>query len=417
MGRSSGMYDIVVFGATGFTGRRVCEYLYEANFREGYKIAIAGRSRERMQKVLDELESKYPMVVANVDDPISLRNMAMSAKLIINCVGPFRFSGEGVVAACIEAQADYIDICGEPEFLERIQLKYHDAAVATDTLIVGACGFDSIPGDIGAMFTRQKLKEAGATSISSIECIIRIQNGIQGSKVNFATYESAVYGIGNSANLRDIRKQFATRYNDHPQPKGLKLDRPSYHYDERVKSWVIPFFGADGSVVRRSSRFDIPKGVPKCPQFHAYFAVSSIPWLLAYFIFGCIFWTLAKFRLGRYLLLQFPELFSCGFVSRSGPDVHQIRTTSFVLKFFGKGYSSFGIESSKDPDISIQATVVGPEPGYVTTPICAVQSAFVLLKERERLPFNGGVLTPAVAFGESSLFSRLNANGVVFTSP
>jgi len=136
--------------------------------------AAAGRSADRLREVvakLDESAAKPGIIVADVDSHDSLVAMAQQARLVVNVSGPFRFLGEGVVRACVEAGTDYVDICGEPEFMERMLLKYQDAAVAQGVIVCHACAFDSIPADLGIMHSALLYKKAGGTCTATcLQC-------------------------------------------------------------------------------------------------------------------------------------------------------------------------------------------------------------------------------------------------------
>ncbi|CAK0808970.1 unnamed protein product [Prorocentrum cordatum] len=145
-------YDAVIFGASGFTGVQVCRQAQR--LRPFASWAAAGRSAGRLREAVAQLDAsaaKPDIIVADVESHDSLVAMAQQARLVVNVTGPFRFLGEGVVRACIEAGTDYVDICGEPEFMERTLLRYQEAAVAAGVIVCHACAFDSIPADLGVI--------------------------------------------------------------------------------------------------------------------------------------------------------------------------------------------------------------------------------------------------------------------------
>ncbi|XP_046877587.1 saccharopine dehydrogenase b [Hypomesus transpacificus] len=153
-------YHVIIFGASGFTGQFVVEELARctAEGPSGHLTwALAGRSRPRLEKVLNQaaetlsqpdLRTEVEIIVADVSEAESLAIMCKQAVVVLNCVGPYRFYGEPVVKACIENGTHCIDICGEPQFLERMQLDYHSQAVDAGVYVVGSCGVDSIPVDV-----------------------------------------------------------------------------------------------------------------------------------------------------------------------------------------------------------------------------------------------------------------------------
>src|SRR5262249_47960065 len=137
-------YDIVLFGATGFTGALTAQYLAE-HAPAPAKIALAGRNRAK----LEQLGTGLPLLQADVTEPKSLRALAESASTVISTVGPYLQYGEPLVAACAATGTDYVDLTGEPEFVDLMWLRYHAEAETTGARLVHCCGFDSIPHDLG----------------------------------------------------------------------------------------------------------------------------------------------------------------------------------------------------------------------------------------------------------------------------
>lgn len=157
--------DLVIFGATGFTGKHAIEYVYKFSKAEGRSLTwgVAGRSEQKLKEILDEqakiLEadfSQIPIIEADIKDEESLKRMAQRAKIIINCCGPYRFYGEPIVKACVENGTHQVDVSGEPQYIEKMQLEYHKAAQEKGVYIISTCGFDSIPADLGVVFLQQK---------------------------------------------------------------------------------------------------------------------------------------------------------------------------------------------------------------------------------------------------------------------
>jgi short subunit dehydrogenase-like uncharacterized protein len=187
-------FDYVIFGVTGFTGQYVAQTL-AAQGGKGLKWAAAGRSEKKVRDTLVKfgLEAT-PIIVADTKDQASMDAMAARAAVCINCVGPFRFHGEPVVKACVTSGTQYCDITGEPlslslslclpstnteigepEFIEGSVLKYHEEAAKTGARVVHACGFDSIPADIGTLFVREEFDKVhgGGDVVPAIESYLR----------------------------------------------------------------------------------------------------------------------------------------------------------------------------------------------------------------------------------------------------
>src|SRR6476659_1405875 len=153
--------DLVLFGATGFTGALTADYL-AAHGPDGLRWALAGRNPGKLERERDRLTEAHPglaleLVVADSDDPVALADLAARTKVVISTVGPYVDRGEALAGACADAGTDYCDITGESEFVDRVYVAHHQTAVASGARLVHGCGFDSIPHDLGAMFTVEHL--------------------------------------------------------------------------------------------------------------------------------------------------------------------------------------------------------------------------------------------------------------------
>lgn len=205
-------YDLVILGASGFTGKYVLrEALKFLNAPSSplKSVAIAGRSPSKLSRALqwaagpNNLRPNIPILTADASDPPSLAALCSQTSLLLNCVGPFRLHGDPVVAACAAAGCDYLDISGEPEFMECVEAKYHDVAAESGALVVSACGFDSVPAELGLMFnSRQWVAPA---VVNRVEAYVSLESekSIVG---NLATYESAVLGVANAKQLQELRR-------------------------------------------------------------------------------------------------------------------------------------------------------------------------------------------------------------------
>ena len=150
--------DLVLFGATGFTGELTADYL-AAHAPDGLRWAIAGRNADKLEAVRRRLGVDVEVIVADAADVAALSDVARRARVVISTIGPYLQFGEPLVAACAEAGTDYVDLTGEPEFVDRMWLSHHQTALRTGARIVHACGFDSIPHDLGAFFTVKQLPD------------------------------------------------------------------------------------------------------------------------------------------------------------------------------------------------------------------------------------------------------------------
>ncbi|XP_013390407.1 saccharopine dehydrogenase-like oxidoreductase [Lingula anatina] len=416
-------YDFIVFGASGFTGQFVVSQLAKLRDEEpALKWAVGGRSMSKLVNTLKEAGSRAGTSLASIDclladskDPDSLIELCGKGRVVLSCVGPYRFCGEPVVKACVEAGTNYVDICGEPQFLEEMQLRYDAQAKEKGIYIVGSCGFDSIPAEMGLLFTKNKFEG----DLNSVESFIQIKFAVpevKGAKINFATWQSAVHGFAHEGELKPLRKLLCPE----PLPKPIHRvkNRGVLFYSKEVGSWCIPFLGSDRSIVYRSQVISYRDRKERPIQFLPYTKLPSLMSALAVLSFGIVFGILAKFKCGRWLLEKFPGIFSGGLVSKQGPPLAQIQGSSFTMTFFGKGYSQILPDADQQhneaPDKTIVTSVTGPEAGYVTTPICMVDAALVILREQNMLPAGGGVIPPGAAFAKTSLIEKLQKHGMKF---
>jgi len=417
-------YDMVVFGATGYTGQYVVEYAARAAAEEGLSWAVAGRNHAKLTGVLEQAAANTgrtdikdaDIIICDVKDQESLEAMAAKARVVLNCVGPYRFTGEQVVQACVSSGAHHIDISGEPQFLEKMQLKYHAEAESKGVYIVGACGFDSIPSDVG----RQLIHKEMGGGVNSVEMFLEVgrDGPAKGPGINFATYQSAVHGVANFSELQILRRQL---YPDRLPKFTPKVEKRSFlSKSEEVNKWCILFPGSDRSVMVRSERSRYERDSLRPAQVHAYVALPSFILAFLGVVGFALFGLLCNFKFGRYLLETFPYIFSLGNVTKAGPPKAVIEQSWFKMTLVGKGWDGQNSLTTKDVNIAepinkeVKVVVKGKNVGYGATCECMVQSAVVMLKQTNRLPSTGGVWTPGYAFADTDLVDRLNARKVTF---
>lgn len=249
--------DVIIFGASGFTGKYT---VYESvKLLKNFKWGVAGRNKQKLEAVLKEMGEKAdtdltatPIIIADVDDPESLRKMAEKCRVVINCTGPYRLWGEPVVKACTGAGTHQVDVTGEPQYMERMVLEYNDKAKETGSYIVSACGFDSIPVDMGVVFLEKHFEGV----VNSVEQYLtantnEVESG--GAIIHYGTWASMVHGLANWSELKDLRKRLFKEKLPAFEPK-LKA-RGAVHKSEKLGKFCLPFLGADPSVVYRSQRY------------------------------------------------------------------------------------------------------------------------------------------------------------------
>ncbi|MEO6472651.1 MAG: saccharopine dehydrogenase NADP-binding domain-containing protein, partial [Aeromicrobium sp.] len=239
--------DVALFGATGFTGGLTAEYL-GTHMPAGKTWAIAGRNPGKLKAIadrIDKLGGVAPSVIeADIADAASMKALAEQTRVLITTVGPYFQHGEPAVKACAEAGTHYVDLTGEPEFVDKMWLKYHEVAKASGAKIIHACGFDSIPYDLGVLFTVEQLPENVPISI---EGYIRAGGAPSGG-----TYHSA---IGAFSRLREAGKTAGERRKVEERPAGRtirgggKIGRGA-----QGEGWGLPLPTIDPQIVLRSAR-------------------------------------------------------------------------------------------------------------------------------------------------------------------
>jgi short subunit dehydrogenase-like uncharacterized protein len=241
---SAKKYDIVVYGATGFTGQLVAEYL-AAHYKsdKDLKWAMAGRSLDKLKSVRDAVgaPADTPLIAADSSDAASLKAMVDQAKVVITTVGPYQFYGNELVAACAASGTDYIDLCGEPIWMRQMIDKHEAAAKASGARIVFSCGFDSVPFELGAFYVQEEAKRVFGAPVTRVKGRVRDMRGtLSGGTAASAkaTFDAVAKDLSLVAILNDpfaLTPGFAGP----KQPKGNKAA-----YEEDLQSWTAPFMMA-----------------------------------------------------------------------------------------------------------------------------------------------------------------------------
>jgi len=410
-------YDLVIYGATGYTGQYAVEEVGRvaadeaAAGRGPLTWAVAGRTRDKLKKSLEIARditglplTDVGIIIANSDDDDSLQNMASQAKILLNLVGPYQKYGQQVVKACIENGTSHVDISGEPQFMEGMQLRYNKEAELAGVHIVNACGYDSVPAEMGVKHCMDNFKG----ELNSVECYMGT-NSTSGAVINTGTMESAALIIANVAQLDIIRKLLFLR--KLPTPKYPLAKRIPVHKETHtLDSWAVPLAGDEPQVYRTQRyRHDVLHQRPI--QFHGYMCLPSFGAALGVFIGMIYFVLISYFSLTRYLLLKFPEKMTGGVFNRKGPTREQLKGVKFTSTLIGRGWSDKLVEPSdehsKEPDASIVVKVSGPDPGYTATSLMMVACAMTILREKNNCTERGGVMTPGTAFMNTNLIQRL----------
>lgn len=379
--------DIVLLGATGFTGGLTAEYLAR-HAPEGMRWALAGRNHGKLEVVrarlaeIDPSLSGLELIAADAGDEASLAALAARTKVVISTVGPYLEYGAPLVAACAAAGTDYVDLTGEPEFVDRMYLEHDATARRTGARIVHACGFDSIPHDLGAFFTVQQLPEGVPITL----------RGVVRSNASFSggTFHSA---LGQFARARQMREAMSDRRRREPRPEGRRSKAVSGKpgKDPVLGYYLLPLPTIDPFVVARSGAALDRYG----PDFrYSHYAGTKT---LRYAAGGAVG------ALGLAAASQVRpvrELLGSRVDPGSGPDAAKRERSWFTVDFVGEGGGE-----------TVHTRVSGGDPGYTETAKMLAESAMCLALDDN--PPTSGQVTPAAAMGEN-LLARLRAAGISF---
>ena len=383
-------YDLVLFGATGFTGGLTADYL-AAHAPADLRWAIAGRSPRRLTEVATRLRSRgaagarVDTVTADSTDAASLRALAESTRLVASTVGPYLQYGGPLVAAAAAAGTDYLDLTGEPEFVDRMWLEHHDTAVATGARLVHCCGFDSIPHDLGVLWTVQRTPEGVPLTVRGF---VRAEGSFSGG-----TYASAIGALGRARHGQSAAAERRRR-----EPRSERRVRSLPLRPQRIpgsQRWSVPLPTIDPVIVRRSARALDRYG----PDFAYSQAVEvGSPAVAAVASLGVAgVAAAAQIPPARRLLLRLSP-------AGDGPDAERRARSWFRVRFHATW-----------PDGSQQGHLVtevsGGDPGYDETAKMLAESSLCLL--RDDVPATAGQVTTAQAMG-LALVDRLTAAGMTF---
>ncbi|MFG3712307.1 saccharopine dehydrogenase family protein [Micromonospora sp. NPDC049460] len=385
--REQRAYDVVLFGATGFTGGLTAEYLAR-HVPPGLRWALAGRNPGKLAAVRDRLAAidpslaGLPLLTADVTDAASLRAVAESARVVATTVGPYVHHGEPLVAACARAGTDYLDITGEPEFVDLMYVRHHDEAVRTGARLVHACGFDSVPHDLGVWFT---LRHLPAGVPITVDGFVRA-----GGRFSAGTYHSALLAFSRRAETSRAARE---RRQVEPRPTGRRARAVPGRVgrDRALGMWTVPLPTIDPQVVRRSAAAR-PEYGPDFRYRH-FAAVKRLPTVLAGAVgLGGLVGLVQLPPARRWLLGRL--------AAGQGPTPRQRAKSWFRVRFVGTGGGR-----------RVLTEVAGGDPGYDETAKMLAESALCLATDD--LPATSGQVTPVTAMGDA-LLDRLVRAGMTF---
>lgn len=383
-------YDLVLFGATGFTGALTARYLAR-HAPPGTRWALAGRDPAKLaalRTALTEVDpdcARLPLLRADATDPDSLAEVAGASRAVLSTVGPFLLHGEPLVAACAAAGTDYLDITGEPEFVDLMYLRHHETALRTGARLVHACGFDSIPPDLGVYFTVRELSASGP---------ITVDGYVRGSGAFSAgTYRSVLLAVSRQAEAARAARQ---RRRTEPRPEERRVRGGPGRLGRAAEAglWALPLPTIDPAVVRRSAAA-LPAYGPDFRYRH-HLGFRRLPaavgtGIAAGGILGL--GQLARVPAARRWLLERVR-------AGSGPSEQRRARGWFKVRFVGRGDGR-----------QVVTEVSGGDPGYDETAKMLAESGLCLLFDD--VPGTAGQVTSAAAMGDA-LIERLTRAGITF---
>jgi short subunit dehydrogenase-like uncharacterized protein len=399
-------FDVIVFGATGFTGRLVVEYLHGA-YGVGRELrwAIAGRSAARLAELRDALGigPELPLLAADASDAAALADLVKQAKVVLTTVGPYQQYGEPLIRACAAAGTDYVDLCGEPGWMAKMIPQLQDGARASGARIVFSCGFDSIPSDLGVLHTQ----EAARTRLGAP--LVRVHGRVKVLKGTFSggTIASMLATIETLKREPELRRALVDPFALTPGFKGPR--QPADHvagYDDLAANWTAPFvmatintknvhrsnallghpWGKDFVYSERTLTGDGDAGRKRAKKMERQTNLQNL--LLAF--------APTRALLRRFALPKPGE----------GPNREQREKGRYELLFFGETADGRRLTGRVTGD---------RDPGYGSTSKMIAEAAICLARDVGREQTPGGVWTPAAAMG-MPLMERLVAHaGLTFS--
>ena len=384
-------YDVVVFGATGFTGALVVEYLRDRAPKD-LRWAVAGRAKAKLEAVLRDLGVTVPVLIADSGDDVSLATLCQSTNVVVSTVGPFAVYGYPLCAACVRAGTHYCDITGEPQFVTRVIDTLHDDAVRNKALLVNCCGFDSVPSDLGnMMMLKAAAEQFPGAKVKRVSGYHQMKGAASGGTIGtiFTMIETM-----NRETASIMKNPFAMcpgRRSDVAAP----MDIPLVYYSRRLGAFNAPFVmaGINTKVVNRANSLRSSRS-----QYTERMGPMGLMMALV-----------STFAFSSMLLLLLPPVrwLAKKFVpkpgegpSRADRELGWFKVT--LVAELDDGRSMRGMVRSRHGD-----------PGYKETAKMLSEAAITIALHYNDLKFRGGVLPPSVALGDLYV-DRLVAAGIEF---
>ena len=393
-------YDLVVWGATGFTGEWVAKHLYDHHSGSGLSWALAGRNKSKLAKVQDfigDTERAVPCILADSDDLDSLRTMAKQTTSIITTVGPYAYYGSKLVQVCAEEGTHYVDLAGETPWMREMIDTHHETAQKSGAKIVHSCGFDSIPSDMGAYFMQKEAQARFGKPLQKVKyALIKSKGGMSGG-----TAHSMLNVLKLAVSDKKVRKILTNPYALNPDPSKRGVDRHdqnSVEFNKDLDRWTAPFLmaGINTRIVRRSNAlmnnrygddFSYTETMATGKGASGYLTAKGISAAIKSMAIMSIT-SIGRGILGKILPAQ-----------GEGPTVDPEDPGFYVIQFNGE---------TADGEKLVGRLHGDGDPGYGSTSKMLAESGLSLAQDK--LEVEGGFWTPASAMGDA-LLDRLQERG------
>jgi len=413
-------YDLVVYGATGFTGCLVARYLADLSERKHAKFtwAIAGRSQKKLRDVQKKLGVDVPIIVADSNDLEALKRMTRQCRAIASTVGPYLEYGQNLVEACVDTGTNYCDLTGEPPFISQMVKAHHAAAEKKGVKIVNCCGFDCIPSDLGAFLCTDHLVHSlGAKGALKVKGLVTVADGgASGGTINSAMgavkWAHAQKGTSGFSALVDPYLLCPSL----PTDSDLRVDTKDSqkwapYWDSDWGTITLPWVMAsvDNKVIRRSAvlrkqqvEYDEAMSVGAGMRASAFMSSHYLQDLAAGVRqdMQCSS-TNSSSALARNILKKLNPLPAAG----EGPSDSVQKDGSFAMQVMGTGSGASGSKCQALVEVKGHG-----DPGYAATAALLAESALCLALDQDMMPQTSGVLTPSTAMGKA-LVTRLEQTG------
>ena len=387
--RATAEYDLVVYGATGFTGKLIAEHLAARYGTGNLRWALAGRSREKLTGVRESLglPEKFPLIVADANDPSSLQRLAQQTRVCVSTVGPYQIYGSALVAACAAAGTDYVDLCGEPAWMRAMIDAHEKTARSSGARIVFSCGFDSIPFELGVLTLQRAAEAAEGAPLQRVEArVLKLRGSYSGGTL--ASLRANLVAAADPA----IRALLTDPFSLTPGFRGPdQPDSTAPRFDPTLGAWLAPFLMAmiNTRNIHRSNYL----------QNHRYGADLIYEEMMVAGP-GPQGEATAKAIAGASAGLAKME----GPKPGEGPSREEREAGFYELSFSG----------STPSGVKIRTLVTGDrDPGYGSTSRMVAETAICLLRGPNEIP--GGIWTPGAALGESLAQHLGKHAGLTFT--